>query len=100
MDVFTTNAEGFLEILKHPNADLVYTLDLEPYVGAETVSVATWSVVTAGITIESQGLTAKKTSVRLSGGARDRVYWLHLEWTFGADNRVDAREVKVQVKLR
>lgn len=99
-DVFTTNSDGFLEITKHPSADLVYTLDLAPYVGTETISSATWSLVNTGITIVSQSLANKKASVRLSGGARDKRYQLHLAWTFGADSRVDAREVWVQVKLR
>lgn len=99
-DVFTTNAEGFLEIIKHPKAELVYTLDLAPYVGAETVSAAVWTVVTPGVTIVSQALATNKTTVRLAGGADAKTYRLHLEWTFGVDARVDAREVYVQVKLR
>jgi len=99
-DVFTTNAEGFLEIIKHPAAELVYTLDLAPYVGAETVSAATWTVITPGVSIVSQALATNKATVRLSGGADARTYRLRITWTFGVDARVDAREVFVQVKLR
>lgn len=99
-DVFTVNAEGFLEITKHPRADLVYTLDLEPYVGTEALVAATWSVITTGVTLVQQGVTGKKTSVRLSGGVAGRRYRLLLTWTFGADSRVDARDVYVTVKPR
>lgn len=101
MDVFTTGADGFLEITKDPRAELVYTLDLEPYIGAEALSAAVWSLVTTGgVSIVSQSISGKKSTVRLAGGADARTYLLQIVWTFGTDARVDARDVRVIVKRR
>lgn len=68
---------------------------------AEALSAATWSLVTTGgVSIVSQSISGKKTSVRLAGGADARSYWMRLVWTFGTDARVDARDVLVTVKRR
>jgi hypothetical protein len=59
---------------KDPSAKKDYMLDWSAWLGSDTITTSTWTVLPTGITKDSDSKTATTTTVWLSGGVIDAEY--------------------------
>ena len=89
--------------LKDPSGVLDYSFDWGAgYLDAQTVSASAWAVSpaeTGGVTVVSSASLPTRTSARLGGGVRGRVYRVTNRVTF-SDGRIDERLVVLRVEDR
>jgi hypothetical protein len=89
--------------VKAPAAALDYSIDWAAgYLGAATLSGATWSispVEAGGLTSSAVAISGGRTSVTLSGGVPGHVYAVTCAITL-SDGRTDGRALSLRVEAR
>lgn len=83
---------------KDPDALLDYAVDWEPWIGADTISSATWTVP-AGLTLEAQSETDTVATVWVSGGTEGSTYTLTCH-VVTAGGREDDRSLVLRCEER
>ena len=85
--------------VKDPDAYLDYILDWSEWLGADTISTASWEASPSGITVASTTTTTTLAAVWLSGGVHGTDYDVRCR-VVTAGGRTDDRTIRLQVRHR
>lgn len=84
---------------KDPDEILDFVIDWTAWLGSDTISSSNFTVVTSGITKDSQTNDTKTATVRLSGGTAGNTYQVTNRIDTAAGLRAE-RTIEIQVDTR